>query len=184
MKGLILLTMSVFIPSLKPCNNVKGCSHPRKVHEIAFFLAIYLLSLATGGHKPSLESFGADQFDDDHLKERKRKMTFFNLWNFIICTGLLLGATLIVYLQDQVGWGIASLTLAITLGVAVILFYLGKTFYRYRIPEGSIFTPILQVLVAAINKKNKPLPSTPNLLYEIPKSQNRGRFLCHTNNLR
>lgn len=183
--GLILLTMSEFIPSLKPCN-VKGCTHPRKVHQIAFFLGIYLLSLGTSGHKPCLESFGADQFDDDHLEERKRKMSFFNWWNFTLCAGLLLGATLIVYVQDQASWGIASLSLTVTMGVAVILFYLGKTYYRYQMPEGSIFTPMLQVLVAAITKRNLPHPSAPNLLYEIPKSQNRGRgrFLCHTNNLR
>jgi len=31
-----------------------------------------------------LESFGADQFDDGHLEERKKKMSFFNWWNFVL----------------------------------------------------------------------------------------------------
>ncbi|RXH81330.1 hypothetical protein DVH24_006155 [Malus domestica] len=54
----------------------------------------------TGGHKPALESFGADQFDDDHREERKQKMSFFNWWSFGLCCGLLLGVTVVVYVQD------------------------------------------------------------------------------------
>ncbi|KAL5740514.1 hypothetical protein ACOSP7_029397 [Xanthoceras sorbifolium] len=54
-----------------------------------------------GGHKPSLESFGADQFDDDHIEERKKKMSFFNWWNFGLCSGLLLGVTVVIYVQDH-----------------------------------------------------------------------------------
>ncbi|MCI14900.1 peptide/nitrate transporter, partial [Trifolium medium] len=90
--GLTLLTMSQYVPSLKPCNT-KTCPQPRKLHEVVFFLALYCISLGTGGHKPCLESFGADQFDEEHVEERKKKMSFFNWWNFALCFALLLGAT-------------------------------------------------------------------------------------------
>uniref|UniRef100_A0A5B6ZFD3 Major facilitator superfamily protein n=1 Tax=Davidia involucrata TaxID=16924 RepID=A0A5B6ZFD3_DAVIN len=182
--GLGLLTMSEFIPSLKPCNT-EVCLRPRKVHEVAFFLAMYFISLGTGGHKPCLESFGADQFDDDHAEERKQKMSYFNWWNFALCCGLLLGVTLIVYVQDSVNWGAADLILTATMTITIIIFYCGKPFYRYRVPKGSPLTPMLHVLVAAITKRNLPYPSSPALLYEVPKSQkSQGRLLCHTNNLR
>ncbi|CAK9171835.1 unnamed protein product [Ilex paraguariensis] len=182
--GLSLLTMSEFIPGLKPCD-LETCTHPGKVHEVVFFLAIYLLSLGTGGHKPCLESFGADQFDDDHLEERKQKMSYFNWWNFALCIGLLLAVTLIAYVQDYVSWGVADLILTVVMGITIVIFYLGKPFYRYRVPEGSLFTPMLQVLVAAINKRNLPYSSSPDLLYEVPKSQKfQGRYLCHTSDLR
>jgi peptide/histidine transporter 3/4 len=59
---------------------------------------LYCVSLSTGGHKPLLESFGADQFDEEHIKERKKKMSFFNWWNFAGCFALLLGATVIVFM--------------------------------------------------------------------------------------
>ncbi|KAL3523899.1 hypothetical protein ACH5RR_016733 [Cinchona calisaya] len=182
--GLSLLTMSEFIPSLKPCN-VENCSHPVKVHKVVFFVAMYFLSLGTGGHKPSLQSFGADQFDDNHLEERKQKSSFFNWWNFALCSGLLLGSTVIVYVQDHVGWGVADLILTLNMGVAIIVFYLGNPFYRYRVPEGSPFMPLFQVLIAAVIKRNLPHPSNPDLLYEIPISQKvQGRLLFHTNSLR
>ncbi|KAL7613678.1 hypothetical protein Lser_V15G08762 [Lactuca serriola] len=171
--GLGILTMSQFIPSLKPS---KG-----KVHEVVFFAGIYLLSLGSGGHKPSLESFGADQFDDDNLEERKGKMSFFNWWNAALCSGLLLAVTVLVYLQDNISWGFSNIILTITMALTIIIFILGKPFYRYRAPQGSPLTPILQVLVAAFIKRNLPHPSTPDLLYEVPNS---GRSLNHTNKLR
>ncbi|XP_062157396.1 protein NRT1/ PTR FAMILY 5.6-like isoform X2 [Alnus glutinosa] len=180
--GLSLLTLSQFIPSLKPFNN--GRSHqPRKIHEVVFFLALYLISVGTGGHKPCLESFGADQFDDDHLEERKKKMSYFNWWNFALCCGLVLGVTVIAYVQDNVSWGVASLILTVTMATTIVTFCMGKPCYRYRIPEGSPLTPMLQVLVAAIRKRNLPVPSNPALLYEVPKSQSQGRLLCHTSRL-
>lgn len=160
------------------------CQRPRKVHEVVFFLALYMISVGTGGHKPCLESFGADQFDDDHPVERRKKMSFFNWWNFALCCGLFLGVTVIVYVQDSVSWGLAYLILAITLAIAIVIFYMGRSCFRYRVPQGSVLTPMFQVLVAAIRKRNLTSPSDPSLLYEVSKSDKlQGRLLRHTNRL-
>ncbi|KAJ9185276.1 hypothetical protein P3X46_004929 [Hevea brasiliensis] len=182
--GLILLTLSQFLPSLKACD-ADICPEPRKVHEVVFFLAIYLISMGTGGHKPSLESFGADQFDDDHSEERKKKMSYFNWWNFGLCCGLLLGVTLIVDVQDHISWGVADIILTAVMALTLVIFIVGRPFYRYRVPTGSPLTPMLQVLVAAIKKRNLPNPSNPADLHEVPKSQmDQGRLLCHTHKLK
>ncbi|KAK4775945.1 hypothetical protein SAY87_023906 [Trapa incisa] len=180
--GLILLTMSWFIPSLKPCEGEELCHKPRNIHEVVFFIAIYLVSIGTGGHKPALESFGADQFDDDHAQERKSKMSYFNWWNFGLCSGLLLGVTVIIYIQDHVNWGAADVILAVVMALSLIIFIAGRPFYRYRVPAGSPLTPMLRVLVAAFAKRNLPYPSA---LYEAPKSEKtKGRLLCHTGKLK
>ncbi|PIA54560.1 hypothetical protein AQUCO_00900847v1 [Aquilegia coerulea] len=181
--GLSLLTMSELVPSLKPCEIVT-CEKPKKLHAVFFFLGIYMISIATGGHKPSLESFGADQFDEDHSKERKQKMSYFNWWSTGLCCGLLLGVTVIVYIQDEVSWAAADIALTVIMAISIIIFLSGKRFYRYRLPEGSPLTPMLHVLVAAITKRKLPHPSDPALLYEVPKSQKvHMRLLCHTNKL-
>ncbi|KAL2333296.1 hypothetical protein Fmac_014509 [Flemingia macrophylla] len=184
LKGLCMLTMSQLIPSLKPCNK-KICHRSRKIHEVVFFLSLYSIALGTGGYRPCLQSFGADQFDDDHLEERKKKMSFFNWWTFALCVAMLLGTTLVVYVQDFVSWGVACLMLTIFMALNIIAFYVGKPFYRYKRPQGNPFVPILQVLVAAIRKRNLCCPSNHALLYEIPKSEkSQGRLLCHTSRLR
>ncbi|KAK2414461.1 hypothetical protein P8452_59912 [Trifolium repens] len=183
--GLVLLTLSWFLPSLKPCDHTNMCNEPRKIHEVVFFLAIYLISIGTGGHKPSLESFGADQFDEDHIEERKQKMSFFNWWNCALCSGLILGVTLIVYIQDNINWGAADIIFTGVMVLSLMIFIIGRPFYRYRIPCGSPLTPMLQVLVAAISKRKVPYPSNPDQLYEVPKFHgNNRKFLCHTKKLR
>eukprot|EP00258_Populus_trichocarpa_P005850 XP_002309091.3 protein NRT1/ PTR FAMILY 5.6 [Populus trichocarpa] len=182
--GLILLTMSAFVPSLKACE-AAVCPKPRKVHEVVFFLAIYLISVGTGGHKPSLESFGADQFDENHDDERKKKMSYFNWWNFGLCCGLLLGVTVVVYVQDHVGWGAGDIIFTAVMALSLVIFIIGRPFYRYQVPTGSPLTPMLQVLVAAIRNRNLPYPSNPAELYEVPKSRtDKGRLLCHTESLK
>ncbi|KAL1210024.1 Protein NRT1/ PTR FAMILY 5.6 [Cardamine amara subsp. amara] len=181
--GLVLLTMSWFIPGLKPCHE-EVCIEPRKAHEIAFFIAIYLISIGTGGHKPSLESFGADQFDDDHGEERKMKMSFFNWWNVNLCAGILTSVTAIVYIEDRIGWGVAGIILTVIMATSLLIFLSGKTFYRYRRPLGSPLTPMLQVIVAAIAKRNLPYPSDPSFLHEVSKAEfTKGRLLSHTKHL-
>ncbi|KAL6534321.1 hypothetical protein OROHE_013246 [Orobanche hederae] len=139
----------------------------------------------TGGHKPSLESFGADQFDDDHKEERRKKMSFFNWWNTGLCGGLLLGVTVIVYIQDHVGWAAADIILTIVMAFTVVIFWVGRPFYRFRKPTGSPLTPLLQVLAAAFAKRNLEYPSDTDRLYEVDKSHmTRGRLLFHTNKFR
>ncbi|GER57240.1 major facilitator superfamily protein [Striga asiatica] len=184
-QGLLVLTMSRVIPSLEPCGP-GPCPEPRKIHVIIFFLAMYLISIGTGGHKPSLESFGADQFDDDHAGERKKKMSFFNWWCFGLCCGLLLGVTVIVYIQDHIGWATADVILTSVMAFTVVIFLIGRPYYRFRRPNGSPLTPLLQVLVAAFVKRNLEHPSEPGKLHEVSRSgkDNGMRFLVHTERLK
>ncbi|XP_042404449.1 protein NRT1/ PTR FAMILY 5.6-like [Zingiber officinale] len=181
--GLTLLSLSQLVPRLKPCNGA-ACAGGRsmRVHEVIFFLAIYLISVGTGGHKPSLESFGADQFDDNHAGERKRKMSYFNWWNFALCGGLLFGVTVIPYAHDVVGWWLVDVVLTANMCFSLVVFVAGKSFYRYRKPVGSPFTPMAQVVASALAKRALPLPSDAGELYEAPKTEQR--LLCHTNKLR
>ncbi|KAL9231392.1 hypothetical protein vseg_006626 [Gypsophila vaccaria] len=185
--GLGLFTMSQYIPSLKPCPTEASnpCDHASKAHEVVFFMAAYLVALATGGYKPCLESFGADQFDHNYSEERRQKMSFFNWWNVSLCCGLFLGVTLIVYTQENVGWGVGFTILTITMGVTVVVFVLGRPFYRYRAAQGSPLTPMFKVVIAALAKRNMSCPSDPLMLYEVPESEKlQGTRLSHTNRLR
>lgn len=72
---------------------------------------------------------------------------------------------MIVYIQDSVSWGLGfGLSAAANLvGVAVLL--LGKRFYYLRKPEGSPFTSLAQVIVAAMKKKRLKLTSNPEAYY-------------------
>ncbi|VAI39234.1 unnamed protein product [Triticum turgidum subsp. durum] len=175
--GLVLLAVAQLAPGLRP----SGGSVPR-VHETLFFVGIYLVSVGTGGHKPALESFGADQFDDGHAGERLQKMSYFNWWNCALCSGVLLGVTVVVYVQERVGWGAATVLLAAVMGCSLVVYLAGWRTYRYRVPQGSPLTPLLRVAVAAVMKRRLQLPADAGQLYE--ENDGKKRLLCHTDQLR
>ncbi|KAJ1292924.1 hypothetical protein BS78_01G027900 [Paspalum vaginatum] len=175
--GLMVLATAQLAPNLRPDRSLR-------LHETLFFVGIYLVSVGTGGHKPALESFGADQFDESHALERVQKMSFFNWWNCALCSGVLLGVTVIVYTQERVGWGAASVVLAAVMAASLVVFLAGWRFYRYRVPEGSPLTPLLQVVVAAVRKRRLDMPADAAQLYEVRPQNIKKRLLCHTDQLR
>jgi dipeptide/tripeptide permease len=176
--GLVLLATAQLAPGLSP--TVKP-----GIHGTIFFVGIYLVSVGTGGHKPALESFGADQFDDGHAGERRKKMSYFNWWNCALCSGVLLGVTVVVYVQDRVGWGAATVLIAAVMGVSLVVFLAGWRTYRYRAPGGSPLTPLVRVAVAAARKRHLDLPVDARQLYEVGTAQGGGkkRLLSHTDQL-
>uniref|UniRef100_A0A0D9XH89 Uncharacterized protein n=1 Tax=Leersia perrieri TaxID=77586 RepID=A0A0D9XH89_9ORYZ len=69
-----------------------------------FILGLYLFALGTGGIKPNIPAFGADQFDSADPVERVTKGSFFNWYYFSVNMGSLLSATVFVWVQDNIGW--------------------------------------------------------------------------------
>ncbi|XP_028773786.1 protein NRT1/ PTR FAMILY 8.1-like isoform X3 [Neltuma alba] len=102
--GMTLLTLSAAAPGLKPSCDSGGC-HPSTQQTAACFIALYLIALGTGGIKPCVSSFGADQFDENDEQEKKRKSSFFNWFYFSINIGALFASSLLVWIQMNVGWG-------------------------------------------------------------------------------
>ncbi|KAJ7949345.1 protein NRT1/ PTR FAMILY 5.4 [Quillaja saponaria] len=134
--GMVLLTLSVTVVNSKA----------------VFFVALYILSTGEGGHKPCVQTFAADQFDENTPEEKETKSSFFNWWYLGIVSGSTAAIFVIVYVQDNVGWGVGLGVLAGVLAVALVLFLIGIRKYRKESPPGSPLTMIAQVFVAAIRK--------------------------------
>jgi peptide/histidine transporter 3/4 len=169
--GLVLLTLSVSLPALKPNNGV-------------FFLALYLISVGIGGHKPSLEPFGVDQFDEEDKTEMLKKNSFFNHWFLWLCVGMLLAVTVVAYVQENISWGFGFGIVTVAMAISTLLFLYGTPFYRHKVPGGSPVTGIAQVVVAAIRKRNINMPSDTSLLYEkdVGLIKSGQKLLLHTDN--
>ncbi|KAJ0044736.1 hypothetical protein Pint_05271 [Pistacia integerrima] len=152
---------------------------------IYFMATLYILAIAEGGHKPCVQTFAADQFDDNNPEERAAKSSFFNWWFLGIVTG---ASAAIV---ENVGWAAGFGVLAGILAMALILFLVG--FKKYRIDkkrtEGSPFTKVVQVIVAAARKwRLSETRGGRGVCYEDDDGkklrQSRGRNLERTNQLR
>ncbi|KAK8954525.1 Peptide transporter PTR3-A [Platanthera zijinensis] len=169
LSGMAFLTLSVTLPSLKPppCEslNAEDCK-TGGFHVVIFFLALYTIALGAGGTKPNISTLGADQFDVHCPKERFHKLSFFNWWTFSIFFGNLFSSTVLVYIQDNVGFSVGYTIPTVALAFSIGVFLLGTPIYRHKPPSGSPITTIGRVLVAAMRKWKVPLPDDPNELYE------------------
>ncbi|XP_024995124.1 protein NRT1/ PTR FAMILY 4.6 isoform X2 [Cynara cardunculus var. scolymus] len=140
--GLVILTIQAHSPSLKPPESTM------------LFLGLYLVALGVGGIKGSLPAHGAQQFDDNTVKGRKQRSTFFNYFVVCLAIGALIAVTFVVWIEDNKGWewgfGISMLTVLLSIPV----FLAGSGFYRNKIPSGSPLTTIFKVLIASMLNVN------------------------------
>lgn len=135
------------------------------------YLSLYLIALGTGGLKSSVSGFGTDQFDDKDPKEKTQMAYFFSRFLFFISTGTLLAVTVLVYIQDEVGRSWAYAICCISMILAVVVFLSGTKRYRYKKSIGSPVAHMLQVVAAAIKKRNLNYPENVACLYEdLPES--------------
>ncbi|RDX94730.1 Protein NRT1/ PTR FAMILY 8.1 [Mucuna pruriens] len=181
--GMVLLTLSASAPGLRPACDANGC-HPTLAQTATCFIALYLIALGTGGIKPCVSAFGADQFDEADEKERIRKSSFFNWFYFSINVGALVASSVLVWIQMNVGWGWGFGVPAVAMVIAIIFFFGGSRLYRIQVAGGSPLTRICQVIVAASRKISLQVPDDKSLLHETVDVESvikGSRKLDHTN---
>ncbi|XAR61700.1 Peptide-transporting ATPase [Bertholletia excelsa] len=149
--GMVLLTLSASIDSLRPPKCIKRPCTPASDGQNGFlFVSLALIALGTGGIKPCVSSFGADQFDEGDPKEVQKKYAFFNWFFFAINMGAILGITVLVYLQQEKGWTWGFAVPTVAMFVSILVLVAGFRVYRYQKPMGSPFTRFVQVGVASV----------------------------------
>lgn len=96
------MAATTLVPGWAPekANNPKAAAQQASPMQFALMYgALYTIAVGTGGIKPNVSSFGADQFDDTDREERKQKQSFFNWFYFSINVGSLIACTVIVKIQ-------------------------------------------------------------------------------------
>lgn len=182
--GMTVLTASALLPLLM------GASYSRSAHRLSAYLGLYLAALGTGGIKPCVCALGADQFDASDPVERRAKGSFFNWYYFSINIGSLLSATVVVWVQDNVGWGVGFAIPTLLMLSGLVLFVAGRKVYRYQRVGGSPLTRASQVVVAAVRNYRLVLPepddSSAALLHQAPPGTTEGNYstMQHTSQFR
>ncbi|CAM0956852.1 unnamed protein product [Alopecurus aequalis] len=166
--GMMLLTLSVTVPALKPpsCDGTT-CPRASALQLGVYFGGLYTIALGHGGTKPNISTIGADQFDDFDPVEKLHKLSFFNWWMFTIFLGILFSTTVLVYLQDSVSWSIGYGVPTLGLLASVVVFLAGTPLYRHKAPQGSPLTSMGKVVAAAVWKRSVELPADDKQLHEL-----------------
>ncbi|XP_077231818.1 protein NRT1/ PTR FAMILY 5.4-like isoform X2 [Tasmannia lanceolata] len=120
--------------------------------KLLFFISLYLVAIGQGGHKPCAQAFGADQFDEENVKEVEAKKSFFNWWYLGTCIGGSSGLLIVTYTQHNIGWMVGFALPTIAMSFALVTFLSKRKSYVKQASGGSPFTRIAQVLVAAARK--------------------------------
>ncbi|XP_033728078.1 LOW QUALITY PROTEIN: solute carrier family 15 member 2-like [Pecten maximus] len=121
-------------------------------------IGLILIGLGTGGIKPCVSAFGADQFRPDQEKER---MTFFSAFYFMINLGSMLSIFITPVLRADVKcfggecYPLAFGVPAVLMFVATIIFIAGKSQYKITPPAGNLVGRVYNCIKAGIVGKVK-----------------------------
>ncbi|KAJ4710205.1 protein NRT1/ PTR FAMILY 8.3-like [Melia azedarach] len=141
-----------------------------KYWTIAAFSTIYFIGMCTltlSASIPALKPVECEgSFDDTDPRERVKKGSFFNWFYFCINIGALISSSILVWIQENAGWGLGFGIPSLFMGIAIISFFSATPLYRFQRPGGSPITRICQVLVASFRKWNLEVPRDSSLLYE------------------
>ncbi|CAN1240660.1 Protein NRT1/ PTR FAMILY 5.1 [Linum grandiflorum] len=166
LQGMVMLTMAASLKSMKP----KSTSSPS---QIAFFyLSLYVIAVGSGGTKPNISTFGADQFDELDPLEKKLKASFFNWWMFSSFLGGMVANVGLVYVQENLGWGLGYGIPTAGLLMSLFVFYIGTPIYRHKVVN-NVESPaehVRSVFVAAFKNRKLMLPEDPDQLYGNTKN--------------
>ncbi|XP_024932884.1 protein NRT1/ PTR FAMILY 4.2 isoform X2 [Ziziphus jujuba] len=165
--GLILLTIQADHPHLRPAMN----SSPSKSQEAILYTGVYVMATGVAGIKASLPTHGADQLD---CSNPRLITSFFNWFFFSLCTGGLISATVMMWVEENKGWNWSFKISIVALVLALCIFTMGTPIYRNKRPSGSPLTRIFQILASAIKNRNASLPE--RLTEQTPSQLNPKRY--------
>ncbi|VAI62446.1 unnamed protein product [Triticum turgidum subsp. durum] len=169
---MLVMTLSASLPVLMPSFSTI------EIQRAAVYLGLYLVALGTGGIKPCTSALGADQFDSADPVERVTKGSFFNWYYFLVNVGSLLSTTVLVWVQDNVGWGVGYAIPMVFMGFGLVVFVSGRKVYRYKKLGGSPLKRLSQVVVAAARNYRLKLPDDDSaLLLHEDERTSQFRFL-------
>ncbi|KAL1827615.1 hypothetical protein ACET3Z_006027 [Daucus carota] len=162
--GVVLITVTSTHDSLRPPHCETGsslCKSPSPFQLSILYSGLALGCLGVGGTRYTLGTMGANQFDTS-----KNQGSFFNWYFFTLYVSTMVSVTALVYIEDSVSWvlGFGLSVLANLLGL--IIFVLGNRFYRHVEANGSPFTGLARVIVAAVRKRKAFLSTKPEDYYQ------------------
>ncbi|WZZ05957.1 hypothetical protein YC2023_091878 [Brassica napus] len=172
-----LLTLSALLVPITSENEKVASS---SLLNVLFFFSLYLVAIGQSGHKPCVQAFGADQFDEKDPREQRDRSSFFNWWYLSLSAGICLAIVVVVYIQEAVGWALGFGIPCVFMVISLFLFVVGRRSYRYskrrHEKETNPFTRIGRVFFRAF--KNRRLSQVQTELEANPSQGSPEKLRC------
>ncbi|OWM70897.1 hypothetical protein CDL15_Pgr014570 [Punica granatum] len=182
--GLTALTSTAMATAWSPEN---------KSSSAFLFSSLCLISVGLGGYNPSLQAFATDQLEAEEeelpcTKDERgppdKKSQFFK-WNYFgVCSGCLLGITVLSYIQDTIGWVIGFSIPTGAMAISIALFCCGNRIYAHKQVldvDRRPFTWIVKAIKAAATKMVGSGIKLPDEKSELGELELQEKPLCHHN---
>ena len=158
-----MLWLTAMIPDLKPTreSDMLGCNSATAVQLALLFFSMGLISIGAGCVRPCSIAFGADQLNiKERSNDEKLLDSYFNWYYTSIAISTVIALSVIVYIQENLGWKIGFGLPAVLMLVSAISFILGSPFYAKVKPSHSLLTTFVQVAVVAVKNRKLSLPDS------------------------
>lgn len=169
---MIILLLTALIPEARPPH----CDHKRNKTLIALgqasqclpatlgqrlllFSSFALMSLGAGGIRPCSMAFGADQVDNPNNPNNARTLQIFFSWYYAsVGVSLMVAVTVVVFLQDRLGWKIGFAVPVGLMVISTVVFFLGSSLYVKVKGDKNLFGGFARVVAAAWKNRRLSLP--------------------------
>ncbi|KAJ8407141.1 hypothetical protein AAFF_G00288170 [Aldrovandia affinis] len=125
-------------------------------HVALSVLGLVLIAFGTGGIKPCVAAFGGDQFQEEHVDERRK---FFSIFYMSINAGSVLSTVITPILRGDVQcfggdcYALAFGVPAALMVIALVVFIAGSGLYKKSPPEGNILLDVCKCMGFAIKRR-------------------------------
>ncbi|XP_073055373.1 protein NRT1/ PTR FAMILY 1.2-like [Primulina eburnea] len=185
--GSILLWSTTVIPNAKPppCDESSThCCSPTFPQFVFLCSSLGLISIGAGGIRSSCLAFGANQLRTANFRKTSCVKDCYFTWYYASTTfSILVALTCIVYIQDNMGWGVGFAVPALLLLLAVFVFLSASLWYIKPKSKTNLVTDFVKVAVASCRNRHFKLSDMTDVVYhhkngssDIPPSQ-KLRFL-------
>lgn len=159
LQGTLLFWLTAMIPQLSPfCDQItKSCNSPTTAQLSFLYISLGLMAIGAGGVRASSLAFGMDQLGS---KDKNAGLTesYFNWTYAFTLVAVLIGMTILVYLQDNLGWKVGFGVPLVLMFISMVSFFSGSSFYVKLQAKGNVISNCAQVVVASSKNKHLSLP--------------------------
>lgn len=170
MQGMVLLWLTTMIPLSRPmCGQfTNSCSSPGTIQLLILHSSFALMSIGAGGIRSSSLAFGVDQLSKRD-EDAGIKQSYFSWYYAGVAVSSLLGLSVVVYIQDNMGWTVGFGVPVILMFIATLSFFLATPFYVMLDAKRNLLCGLAQVLVACYR----------NRLLQLPQEDRNGIYHYH-----
>ncbi|KAG8085200.1 hypothetical protein GUJ93_ZPchr0010g8601 [Zizania palustris] len=180
-QALVVFTLTASVRGLRPAKCQPGpglaapCEQASAGQMAALYAGVFLMCVSAAGVRFNQATMGADQFD-----EAADRDVFFNWYFILFYVSSVLGSTVIVYVQDTVSWQLGYGLTGVASVVSLAALLLGARYYRRPAAQGSPFTGMARVIVAATRKRklNVAAPEERKFYHDRRSDDNDGKALA------